>query len=225
MSRLKDRQRQIPGGFKFELPEINWKSQPFQSFDSIVNSVTTIVNANPDLVAQRGWPVNRPEIADWVDEFNAWWCDRNGWSSYTTGGASGDPPKFQPPPGLGQALAAGAKTIADWIGVGALPVAAELSAARAATCAACPLNTPGDLSSFFTRAASEIIRRQVQEANDLQLSTPDDGKLGVCEACFCPLRLKVHVPLDVILGRIHPDSLAALHEKCWIRSEQSLPVT
>ena len=219
MPRLKDRQRQIPNGFKFAIPEVNYQSAPFASFDAIVNSVTAIVTANPALTQARGWPASRNDVADWVDQFNAQWCDRNGWHDYINGRGEGEPPKFGPPPGA--ALVAGGRTLADWIGEGANPVAHELAEARAAVCARCPQNQPGDLANFFTRAASEILRQQIETAKSLELATSLDSKLGVCAACSCPMRLKVHTPLPNILRHLLPESRAALDGKCWILKESA----
>ena len=96
MARLKDRQRQIPNGFKFVLPEVQYESAPFSSFDTIVNSVTKVVNANPSLAEQFGWPIDRPHVADWVDSFNAQICERNGWTEfYNEGGVDHHSPHLE----------------------------------------------------------------------------------------------------------------------------------
>ena len=121
MSRLKDRQRQIPNGFQFALPELGYKSSPFASFDSIVNSVHTVIKSNPSLAAAKGWPAERSDVADWIDNFNAQWCERNGWHDYIVGRGESSPQNLSPCQGLRLAVA-GAKTLADWIGEGAMPV-------------------------------------------------------------------------------------------------------
>lgn len=220
MARLKDRQHQIPGGFKFSLPEAGWKSQPYMSFDSIVNSVTGITKANPALSRHHGWPTERDDVANWVDEFNAYLCETNGWNDYITGAGGGFGPPKLAPPGKASAVVAGAKTLADWIGSGAQPVTKDHATHRAATCLKCPILQHGDWSNFFTRAASEMIRMQVQTAQDLDLTTPHDSKLGICGACSCPMRLKVFVSLKPILENILPESKEALWEHCWIRAEE-----
>ncbi len=222
MARLKDRQRQIPNGLKFRIPEVNWQSQPFQSFDTIVNSVHTIIKANPALALSKGWPANRDDIAHWVDDFNARWCLQNGWHDYVTTSPGESAPKISPPPALAEKLAAGARTITDWMGEGATPVDGEKAAARAHVCAACPLNQPGDLSNFFVRSASELLKQQIETFKQLSMTTPDDDRLGVCAACSCPLRLKVHVPVEHILRRLPQASRDLLHETCWIAKESSL---
>ena len=225
MPRLRDRNHQIPNGYRFGLPEANWKSPPFASFEQIVNQVARIVQANPALAQSKGWPVERADIANWVDEFNAQICAMNGWVQYITdaaGGAFGSP-KSVPLSSVAN-VAAGAKTLANWIAKGANPVTRELAEDRAKVCSVCPKNQPGDFSNFFTRATSELIRMQIQTAQELDLTTPYDSKLGVCAACDCPMRLKVFVPLDKILDHMLPEAKAALDSKCWITAEDLSPI-
>jgi hypothetical protein len=220
MPRLKNRQQQIPNGFRFGLPEANWKAQPFQSFDSIVNSVAAITNANPALSAKHGWPTDRGQIADWIDEFNAQICAQNNWVQYINQGGEAYPPPKSKPLSVAKNVAAGAKTLASWIGSGAHPVSKQQAEQRALVCSKCPLNEPGDFSNFFTRATSELLRMQVQTAQDLDLTTPHDSKLGVCKACDCPMRLKVWTPLEPILEHLLPEAKAALDKNCWIIAEE-----
>ena len=62
---------------------------------------------------------------------------------------------------------------------------------------------------------------QIQTAQELDLTTPYDSKLGVCAACDCPMRLKVWTPLKLILEHMLPEAKAALDSKCWITAEES----
>ena len=55
---------------------------------------------------------------------------------------------------------------------------------------------------------------------NFDLTTPHDSKLGVCKACDCPMRLKVFVPLDKIVGHMLPEAKAALDPTCWILDEE-----
>jgi hypothetical protein len=79
---LKDRNRQVPGGFQFELPAFGWSSASFASFDSIVSQVHQILNANPGVARARDLPLDRHSIADWIDRENARRCEANGWNDY-----------------------------------------------------------------------------------------------------------------------------------------------
>ena len=87
MPRLKDRQRQVPGGLMFELPALGWRSAPFSSFDTIVDQVVRLVKANPKVAQKEDWPSDRPRIADWVDSVNALRCWENHWTDYYIEGA------------------------------------------------------------------------------------------------------------------------------------------
>jgi hypothetical protein len=82
MARLKDRQRQIPNGYRFQITELNFVSTPFSSFTTVVNSVYNLAKANEALFIAKGWPTEYKEIEDWVDDLNAAICEANGWHDY-----------------------------------------------------------------------------------------------------------------------------------------------
>jgi hypothetical protein len=48
------------------------------------------------------------------------------------------------------------------------------------------------------------------------LKTDLDHALNICQACLCPLKLKVHVPLDLIRKHLSPQAKSALDTHCWI---------
>lgn len=217
MSRLKNRQQQIPNGLRFRIPELNYASPPFPSFESIVSAVYAIARANPALFRAKNWPQNRDDIETWVDQYNARYCFEMGYLDYITG-AETDPPKHGPPP-RSAALAAGAKSLTEWIGAGASPETREVAEARAEVCVKCPLNQPGDLSNFFERGTSEMLREAVAAANQVKLVTRFDKQLGVCEACYCPMRLKVWVPLEHIVKNMSAETRSSLDPKCWIKNQ------
>lgn len=120
-------------------------------------------------------------------------------------------------------VAAGVGVLLDWLGNGGVPVSAEKAQIRAEACATCPKNKQGDLTSWFTVPASELLKKQIEVRNDMKLATIYDDRLGVCEACACPLKLKVHTGLDHIREHMTPEIQAELDIKCWIlaESEQS----
>lgn len=114
-------------------------------------------------------------------------------------------------------LGTGTATLADWIGD--KPVSHELAEQRAAICVGCPQHKQGDLLSFFTRPVSDLIRRQIEEKEKMNLSTSKDSELNICDACGCPMKLKVHVPLEYIMAHIKKPEFDALDERCWMRHE------
>lgn len=116
--------------------------------------------------------------------------------------------------------ATGVATLADWLGNEGKPVEPALSEARATICATCPQNKAGDLMSFFTRPVAELLRRQLEERRNMNLRTSLDEKIGVCDACGCPIKLKVHVPLSFIKAHIQKPERDLLDPRCWILKEQ-----
>jgi len=41
----------------------------------------------------------------------------------------------------------------------------------------------------------------------------------VCEACLCPMKAKVHVPIHHIKKHMKPEVQAKLDLRCWITKE------
>ena len=235
MSRLKSRQKFIPNGFVFYQPETKWRSPANASFEIVVQSLMAHRNAQPFLAKKHGWKLEHDEVADEVDAFNARICEQMGWMDYVQAplGAA-PPPKFPAPsPSDASKLAAvaghvkkiwaGVRTLTDWIDSGEPAVPTDQSSARAAVCAICPKNTPGDFTTWFTKPAAEAIRRQIQKVEHRNLSTPYDDKINVCEVCLCPLKLKVHTPLSHINAHLTEDVLHDLERapNCWIVSERN----
>lgn len=226
MPRLKSRQSQIPNGFKFYQPETGWKPPRFASFDQIVQGLITHRKGNKALLEKNHWPTDYETVANEVDAFNARVCMQMGWTQYISEAPGGEPAPapflLQPPNQVGklEALAAGGRVIVEWIASGEEAVPAKQAEERAKVCADCPLNTQGDWTSFFTVPVSEAIRRAMDQRRGWNLSTPLDDKLKVCSACYCPLPLKVHMGIERILSRIHPDILPTLDPKCWILAEK-----
>jgi hypothetical protein len=240
MPRLKSRQRSIPYGFRMYIPETKWAA-PDGSFDSVVNNTISHIQAHPELQA-KGWQADYGFIAERVDAYNAAVCRQMGWNDWITegGGAIANPfqvtPANPPPPPMDQnklaAAAAslkkmwvGVKTLNDWIDSGEPAVAPELSAKRAKVCSTCPKNGQGDLTSWFTKPASEAIRKQLEKVQERKLSTPFDDKLNICEVCFCPMKLKAHVPIVAINAHLGDATRAELKAVvnpsggCWMIAE------
>jgi hypothetical protein len=86
-------------------------------------------------------------------------------------------------------------------------------------CTTCDRNSKGDLLQFFTKAAGEAIRQAIEILWQQDLKTPHDDKLGVCDVCDCPLKLKVHFPIDRIKKGTSDETRARLPEYCWIVKE------
>jgi len=232
--KLKSRQRAIPNGYRFLQPETGWKSTPYASFDSIVNSLIAHRRGRMDLVAKHGWNLDYDSVANEVERFNVDLCLRHGWNDYIQGGGDAyvPPPKPRAPSqeevaqlsaaaGRAKKIWSGVKTITDWMEAGAEPVAQSQADSRAAICAKCPKNTAGDFTSWFTAPAAGAIKRQVEKLADRKLSTSSSEKLNICEVCLCPLKLKVHTPTSFIKTHMSDAVLTELGKvpECWIPIE------
>lgn len=224
MANLLDRHKQIPNGMFYYEPATKWRSRPWASFDQIVQELIAHRKANIGLAERLGWSTDYDTVANEVDAFNAKICEQMGWRQYVGGGGSAPPIPFRESPRhpsfvrLG-AVAAGGQVLVDWIKDGHEAVDATLAEKRAEICTRCPLNKQGGLLDFFTDKVSEAIRRTLEDRKRMNLSTIHDAKLGVCDACYCPLKLKIHLPLNAILKRMPDNVRAALAPGCWIRSE------
>jgi hypothetical protein len=225
--KLKSRQKQIPGGMRFYISPLKWSSQPWSSFETIVNEAVAVLQANPHVAKNLQWDISHDAMADRIDEWNAALCKSQGWTQYYVEGGTGGP-SFTPFPQRQHqsllsklsAVGSGASTIVSWISSGAEAVAPELAEKRALVCAPCAMNQLGDLTSIFTVPVSNAIRAALNTRKDWKLSTSQDEKLFTCKACLCPIPLKIHMKLDAILPKMPKESFDALAENCWIRTEK-----
>lgn len=179
--------------------------------------------ANPYQCQVNNWSLDPGVIGAELDAFNVHVCLSMNWNDYITDGQPENlPPKWTTPQSgssRSAQLAAGVQTIADWELAGGNVVSRELSNERAKNCSTCIKNESGDLTSFFTEAAARLIRLQLETRNNMKLRTDHDPLLGVCSACGCILKLKVHAPLDIILKHLKPEAKEALASNCWIIHE------
>lgn len=231
MARLNNRQLQIPGGLKFYQPETKFTARS-GSFDNIVQQVIAMRRANPSIAQQKGWSTDYNAVADEVDAFNAAICERMGWTNYIMQSAVSAPsPKFKAlspldkkqldvVAGKVKKVWQGVKSLHSWIESGEPAVDQAKSEARAAVCVACPLNGKGGLEDWFTKPASEAIRKQFSTLAERKLSTSLDDQLNVCSACLCPLKLLVQTPLKFKLAHMGEETRRALHPACWVLAEE-----
>lgn len=226
MAKLISRDRFIPGGWQFYQPEIKFTARPNMSFRGLVEALINARQANPHLVQKHGWSLDYDTVANEVDLFNATICEQMGWTDYFSAGTpesgrrSFPHPQTHLHPSRAGAVVGGAKILVDWIKSGAEAVPAEQAEKRALVCSRCPLNERGDFSRWFTVPVSEAIRATIADRNGMGLKTSHDEQLSICGACLCPLKLMVHIPLEMKLKSMNQESKDALWENCWIRAEQ-----
>lgn len=114
----------------------------------------------------------------------------------------------------------GALAWAEFFGPEGKPVSQELANQRALVCASCPLNrTAHGWIDTITKAAAKATKAYFLIRSALKLSTPNDRHLGVCDACWCPIKLKIHMPHQYIMEHTREEVLAELHKDCWITKE------
>jgi hypothetical protein len=115
--------------------------------------------------------------------------------------------------------AAGAATLADWVGDKGIPVPEPLANARAKICAQCPKNQKGDWMDKVTAKVAEAIKTGLEIKNGMSLKVQNESELGTCEACGCHLPLKVWAPLSHIKDSMTEEVAGQLAEDCWVRKE------
>lgn len=234
MPRLVSRDKQLPGGFQYRDVTLNYHARPWSSFNQIVNGLIAARVANPVLTQRNGWSTNYSDVANEVDFYEAKLAQAQGWKDYYVpdGGPATSPFSFQSPSmaqqiaqNVGDAvagvkkLASGAALLFEWEDSGKSPVDEALANQRALVCVTCPKNTPQHLSRYFTQPIATMLRQKLARLHAMNLRTDQDEKLGICSACWCPLKLKVWTPFNLIQKHLKPEVRADLHPSCWILSE------
>jgi hypothetical protein len=231
MLKLQSRHKCPPAGFLYEQRQTGWRSwladPPSQwDFRRLCMALQAHRRANP----QFGFTTDMAKIETEVDHVNAKRVAAIPLSmSYVMedGAAVADPKSQAPTLAQKVAVAVGAlakaakggAVLLDWEKAGGQPVAQELANKRAAICVGCPKNGSSSITDLFTVPAATMIKRQLERRASLKLSTPDDENLGTCEACLCPLRLKVFCPIQHIHEKTSADVRAELDPRCWILHE------
>jgi hypothetical protein len=113
----------------------------------------------------------------------------------------------------------GARIIYEWWGEGGRPVPQELAQGRADNCIACPNNT---VERSWLSGLSETAQEHLQFRSKEKMSVKGEEKLGICVLCSCPMKLKVHTPIELIHEHTLPETIQKLDGVlglCWVRDE------
>lgn len=233
MPRLKSRDRFIPNGFKFRQAETNWPppgSNILQgaSFDTVVRLVQRHRQGNPFHAKKNNWALDYASIADEIDAYNAAICASMGWNDYILQGGAPQPvgPFSRALGSLANSarhVVVGASTIAEMFGADG-PVGAALANGRATVCVDCPKNFKGDWTRIFTVPAAAAVRKMLETFNGLNLRVQQEDELQVCEACGCPMKLKVWAQLNHILEHMPEADYYSLDPRCWITKERNASI-
>ena len=233
--KLRNRQKPLPNGISFYDPATKYQAPPFSTFTAQVDGTIAARLANPGVTKQYNLATDRPTVEKEVDFYLAQVAMRQGWTDLVdtarqpSDGGTAPPAPFpnpaQPtrrpsPFERAQLVVAGSEVLVDWISSGAEAVPIQLAEKRAAVCAKCVLNEPGGLEQFFTLPVAAAIRTALNARREMRLQTSKDDLLNICGACLCPLRLKIHLPLERILSKMSGSTKLALDPACWILSEE-----
>jgi hypothetical protein len=217
MIRLRDRSKYPPGGYRYYVPETNWTPPTWLSFHDTVVAIIQHRQRNPHQTQQFGWSTDYNQVSDELDAYNSRICAEMKWNDFIMGeGIPDPPPKARPlPQANSRPVVAGVKSLAQWTIDGEV-VPEEVAVTRANICKDCPVNRQGGLRDFFTETAANLIQRQFEIRESRDLKTPWDNQLGLCDACGCPLQLKVHCPTRIIEQFLSDTVRAKLDKNCWI---------
>lgn len=228
--RLKSHSQSPPNGFLYVQTQTGWRSEqhvPTSQWDwnLLVRAVQQHRVSNPKL----GLPTDLESIESELDYVNALRVQNmRGGSTYVTDDERPPPPKSLASRLTSQlaSVAAGARkvkagalTLLDWNLSNDPPVEPEHAVSRAGVCVTCPQNGKGDLTRWFTVPAAAQIKKAMAARLGLNLTTPHDENLGVCEACSCPLALKVWPKIEYIKAHMPEEVKADLDPRCWILKE------
>jgi len=226
MPRLKDRNKQTPGGHQFYDPVLKYRPRPWASLDEIAQGLLQARLGNPGLTQQNAWSTDINVVTNEVDAAIAKHCQQMGWRDFYTddagpGGDQAQPSNFQRPQNLRllQKLknVAANNPIVDFIKSKDEAVSPEIASVRAKICLSCPHNQQvKSLLDIFTTTASEAIRKSLEKLRGWNLDVPESEQLGVCGICSCPLKLKVFFPLERIKSKMSNEVREQLPEWCWI---------
>jgi hypothetical protein len=227
MLRIKNKRANIPNGYLYVQRETGFdisKVMPHTNNDfyAVAQAIRQHRLANPSFKLSTSMPaieeelerVNVARIAAIPGATDVYLMDVGGSASFH----QAPTPSLLLPAAV-KSLNAGARTILDFEESGEPPVSNEQATKRAEICVTCPRNETGGLSRFFTIPASELIKKQLERAHEMKLTTALDNQLNVCSACLCPLKLKIHFPLAFIIKHMSEEVKAKLDPRCWITKE------
>jgi len=121
----------------------------------------------------------------------------------------------------------GIKTLLDWGDDGFIPVAQEEAQARGDICTGrlsgnpCPHNQRRDID--FNSIVGKIVKAHIERKNGMNLSIENEPGLGVCMVCRCHLPLKIHTPMDTLLGCMDSETLSKFPAFCWMKQQTQTP--
>lgn len=212
-----------PNGWTFRQPQTGWVNpQPMISFSHSVDMIIKHRQQNPAITAKHKLSTDYDTVAS---ELVVHTKKRLGITDPKLGAFTRVAHRVNAVVAGARNAVIGAANLLAWTDDGKT-VSKEQAAERASICAEksptgrCPMNGSGDWRATFTNAVAVVIKKQLEARDSLGLNTPYDQKLGVCDACACPLPLKVWSPLKYALRKMSDDTKSKLPAHCWLLTEQ-----
>lgn len=215
-----------PNGWEFYQSQTGWHAPmpKAMTFDQTVIAIIKHRMQNGALVARHNLSLDPATVGNELENYTR---ARLGMDLMGAGVPKPNPQQPLPQAVVGaveglKRTAYGAAAPLEWLRSGREAVPSEQSARRAAVCTGgeggekCPCNGSPNLAQWFTVKAQQLLQLELERRLDLKLSTPFDENLGVCSACLCPMKLKVHTPTDIILKHMKPEVRKDLDPRCWI---------
>lgn len=215
------------GGWQFYQSQSRWSApNPIgNTFDQQVHHIIKHRKDNPAMLIQHKLSIDPVVVGNELEMYNR---ARLGIAMPSPTPPPAPPPESSPLLSMPvrsaisavKKIAAGAALLMEWEESNLPPEPPEVSEARATICAGCKQNDKGkSLTEIFTVPTANRIKERLKRLNDLALTTSKDAELNVCQACLCPLQLKVHTPKSLIQKRLKPEQRAELDPACWILAE------
>lgn len=235
---LKDKNRQVPNGFRYLIPETGWDSTvvlpKFPSLRVLTDAVIQHRKGNMHMTNKHGWSLDPFVVENQIAQYNAEICRSMGWDSFITGDASTPPRAIQAPAQKKSApvvvvrkTAAAVSMIRDWLGSNLEPVSKDLATKRAWVCGVrengegCQFNSAGGMLEKIGAIAGQQLKVLVAVKKDMNLATEFDSSLKSCTVCSCFLPVKVFVPLQHILDNTTPEEMERFDNRCWIKNRDA----
>lgn len=201
--------------------------QPFKgSFREAVAFEMNFRRKNSSLAQSLGLPLDEAECEIYVDEYNAQRCISHGWMNFVVMESAARVTQkktlLSRVVGVAQGGRAAISAYTAMFGkVG--PVSHDLAEQRAAVCAVCPMNdTKHSMTAHFVKSAADEIMSLLGALKDVNITVKEPEKLGICEACLCPMRAKVFSPISNIQAHAPKEvwtDVSQENPKCWMLTE------
>ncbi len=230
--RLKSRLKFVPKGFQLNLPELGMRKPLNGSFNQMADAFSNIVAKNPALAQKQGWPTNRVDQENWLDERECKRMIAHGWGEQFVDFDADTPIQKKTITGTNRLFKSAASVVgkvktaaaiyADLFGPEGKVVDKAEAERRAKICVACPaLDRTSGLKGYFVQEAARELMGLFSLLKSKDVTTSLDDQLGICRACSCPMRAKVFITGEVLRENIPAEDIAKLDPGCWIPGEIS----